>query len=392
MSYFDDISIYDDDDDELETQPVTQVEPVEPAPSSGYYANYMEAYGDDNKEGSFTKALGAGLVDDTKSTYYAVKSLFTDDELDRQRAIQISDRSPAGESFVDAYNEGDAGKAWSATKNAVGRGLGNIAPMIAGGGVGGMAAKGAGMSVKAGVTAGAMASSAPQNMGEAIRSIDDKGAAIAAGTVNTMLDALPVMGVVNKLGLGKKVTGEVTDSVIKKFGKAGLEGMAKEGATEALQEFVIDATKYSIGESKELMSDDNIKKWIDSGVGGALVGGAITSSASVLGGQGSTAANPDTDISQAPEGSYASALETITPEPTFDPTIQAEPVTNETSPAPIVVESMGEPAQAMINDKGANRPMSDVISELSLKDPKEAMAQADELQKGLPIDDKRALY
>ncbi|MCK5921326.1 MAG: hypothetical protein KAG66_10320, partial [Methylococcales bacterium] len=148
MSYFDDISIYDDDDD-LETPSITQAEPMQPdaqESSGGYYENYMATYGDDNKEGSFTKALGAGLIDDTKSTYYAVKSLLTDDELDRQRSIQISDRSPTGESFVDAYNEGDAGKAWSATKNAVGRGLGNIAPMIAGGGVGGMAAKGAGMS------------------------------------------------------------------------------------------------------------------------------------------------------------------------------------------------------------------------------------------------------
>jgi len=406
VNYSESLSFLYGDEDKDEDK--DKLPPSGEASEGSYYNDYIAMYGDDSSDtdSGFTKGLKSG-VQGFGGTYYALKSLATNDELDRQRAIQVGDRAPKGESFVDAYKEGDLGKLWEATKFAAGNGLVSIGSIVAGGGVGGAAAKAVGAGVKAGVTAGVMAASAPQNVGEAVTKIEDKGAALFAGTVTSLLDALPVMGVFKKMGIADDVAKKVTEEAIKKFGaketikKLGKDtgtGFLQEGGTEALQDFVIDATKNYIGESPELFSDENIKGWIDSGVSGAVAGGGISAGASLIGNARSPGATKEgASVDARGDVSYSDALDSLQSMGTepFDPNAPSGAVIDQMDAPPSQVAPLGQPMQTQeptVTSAGEERSLSEVTAELSLKDPKEAMSLADELQKNLPVEQKAALY
>ena len=166
---------------------------------------------------------------------------------------------------------------------------GNMAPMLAtsliGGGVGGAVAHKAANAVamKAaskmvaktiGAAAGAAGTSIGMETGSIYGDIQDSdhenraGVAFAHGAVAGALDALPVMRILNRAGIGEIAGDAISDSVMKFAGKQVLS----EGITEGLQSIVEQHAKYWVDDNQNKF-DIDWKQVADSAAAGSLMGG-----------------------------------------------------------------------------------------------------------------------
>lgn len=99
--------------------------------------------------------------------------------------------------------------------------------------------------------------------------------AIAAGSFNGLLDSIVPLNVLRS-AKGKGLTGEAIMGAWYKRAAAGLgKGALTEGATEALQEITNTAAVKFIDENKDIFTPENLVKFIDSGIRGAIAGGGV---------------------------------------------------------------------------------------------------------------------
>ena len=280
----------------------------------------LKQYGRPNPEGTaFTRGIGRG-IDTTaalvtegipalaKSTANKVANEvmgidlgldpmenFTEYNRKVEEAYQKNPRLV--QSFKDIENFGDTALYIGAV---AGESLPQLAFSMAGGGVGGFAAKKGAQhlakkagktltdkelrnAVNKGLAIGALTSSGSMNVPESYFNLlaegeDDPLAAIATGALKTSLDVLPQMGLLKKL-IGPQAATKVSDNILKSTLKQGGKTALSEGATEAAQTELDLIAEYFVTDNKDLFSPENITELIDSGImgaiGGGIAGGAV---------------------------------------------------------------------------------------------------------------------
>ena len=138
-----------------------------------------------------------------------------------------------------------------------------------------IAAKHIAKSAAIGAGLGAYAGSAGMETGNIYGEIQDlpgdnkAGVAFAHGAIAGALDAIPTMGILNRLGVGKVATEEIVDSVMQFAGKQ----IMKEGVTEGAQTIVEQHAKYWLDENQGMFEPHHWKEIIDASAAGALMGG-----------------------------------------------------------------------------------------------------------------------
>jgi len=176
------------------------------------------------------------------------------------------------------------GDAWTWAAETLGQGAASTVPPIAGGlvGVAGGGAVGGPVGAAVGGIGGAAAGGAPLNYWEMRKTLREEGvdeekgkaAALKWTPVLTALDTVGGAAIVAQaLGLGE-VKREVARGIVKRMVVAAAKGAGAEGATEAAQEGVQRGV-VSSETGKDLATLENLKKVVESGAGGALVGGAF---------------------------------------------------------------------------------------------------------------------
>ncbi len=95
------------------------------------------------------------------------------------------------------------------------------------------------------------------------------GTAFAHGAVAGVLDVMPQMRLLKRLGVGKVAGDEIKDSVLKFAGKQ----IASEGITEGMQTVVEQHAQHWLDKNKEMFGPDQWKQIIDAAAAGGLMGG-----------------------------------------------------------------------------------------------------------------------
>lgn len=180
----------------------------------------------------------------------------------------------------------------------IGQGVASSLPSFAfgtAGAVGGAAVAGPAGAAAGGV-AGASVPSYVMGYGEVYKALKDedlgdgkrikpedaaKYAAIAAVPI-AALDAVSLGPIITKLGGMDAVRHELARSMAKRIAKEVAKGAGREGITETMQEMVKDAA-VSLAADKPFWTTEHAKGWLESGVGGALTGGAMSAPGGIRG-------------------------------------------------------------------------------------------------------------
>lgn len=257
----------------------------------------------ENADGEFSKGVSRAWENTKATTKAAIGAMGAEDYL---LAADFNQReaekyAPAVRGFTDIRGMGNAAD-WLA--GTAGESVVDIGTVLAGGGVGGLAARGAvkilggaalKTATKTGVLSGLVASNYPQQFGEDIQAVRaEHDGALPDGSVSTMaltavaqtaLDTLPIMGVLGKLGLADKARGDILQKTltsptrIRQIGR-DLGGTAlKEGVTEAAQEAMKLGALEWVDSNKDHFGVEQMKQLVDSfaagGVGGAIMGAPV---------------------------------------------------------------------------------------------------------------------
>ena len=168
---------------------------------------------------------------------------------------------------------------------------------------------------------GAFAGSAALNVPEAFQSIYSETGqeqllpALASGGFNAVLDAITPLSLLRTAkgkGLSNRdIVGAWYFRGAKELGKGALT----EGATEALQEMTNAAAVSFVDENKEFFTPENLTRFIDAGLKGAIGGGAIQGGIGAITGKG-----PQAQVAPQP---------TPAPAPAPQPTIGEGPAQGE---------------------------------------------------------------
>ena len=314
-------------------------------------------------------AMGADLVEKIAPESFkpAIKA-YKEKQMGEAQATQeqIAKTLPAEfESYKDVQGIGDA---LGYVKEAIGENLASFLPGIVTGGAGSIAARGA--IAAAGELAGTQAAkeylasqaaknvgtefaksraatigldaakkamvtkalqyeagstlvgSAALNMPDAYQSLYDPNnqdtllPALAAGTFNSALDAIMPFNLLRTMK-GKGITPTAALGAWYKQGALGLsKGVLTEGSTEALQEMSTAKAEQFIKGNPEFFTPENLTRFIDAGLKGAIGGGAI---------QGVTSAA----FAQKPPTVAPAATPITQPETIVQPTLSPEAVQGE---------------------------------------------------------------
>jgi hypothetical protein len=116
--------------------------------------------------------------------------------------------------------------------------------------------------------------------------------AIGAGSFNALLDAATPVSLI-RAARGKGITNEELVGAWYLRGAKGLgKGALTEGLTEAAQEITNAAAVNFVDENKEIFTPENLVKFIDSGLRGAIGGGGLQMSTDILFGKSEGAKPP----------------------------------------------------------------------------------------------------
>jgi hypothetical protein len=116
--------------------------------------------------------------------------------------------------------------------------------------------------------------------------------AIGAGSFNALLDAATPVSLI-RAARGKGITNEELVGAWYLRGAKGLgKGALTEGFTEAAQEVTNAAAVNFVDENKEIFTPENLVKFIDSGLRGAIGGGGVQMSTDILFGKAEGAKPP----------------------------------------------------------------------------------------------------
>jgi hypothetical protein len=149
--------------------------------------------------------------------------------------------------------------------------------------------------------------------------------AIGAGSFNALLDAATPVSLI-RAARGKGITNEELVGAWYLRGAKGLgKGALTEGFTEAAQEVTNAAAVNFVDENKEIFTPENLVKFIDSGLRGAIGGGGLQMSTDILFGKAEGAKQP-TQPQGLPPGPPPGTPPTGGPVP---PTTYGEPAVSE---------------------------------------------------------------
>ena len=250
----------------------------------------------------------------------------------------------------------------------LGQGLGSTAVPLAAGAVGAVAGSAVlpGPGTVIGGFAGAMSAGALMNVGETFRQLKDEGVPIDTAKRWSVAIA-PVIGALEATGLSKILGATVAKGIkkkaiaeiVKQIGAAGAKGFAAEGATEAMQSAVREATAAALTGNLDLKR--RALAALEEGFVGGLVGGT-------MGGGGRIArialpgVDPDAGPTQKPPPGLLKPLPSHTPAPVVEPKqISPEPAPI-SEPAPAVKpEPISPPAGAESTATPESSPSGDSV-------------------------------
>jgi len=158
--------------------------------------------------------------------------------------------------------------------------------------------------------------------------------AFAAGSFNALLDSFTPVSVL-RAAKGKGITGEAIMGAWYKRGAAGLgKGALTEGVTEGLQEITNAAAEAFVAEHDNIFTPENLTRFIDSAIRGAIAGGGVQAATGVVFGKQAPPAAPPlppTQPLQPPLGTPAPLPQGISGPPPVTP-IEVEGVPGEAGP------------------------------------------------------------
>lgn len=238
--------------------------------------------------------VAKGLVNDTLNALGFDSQHETEKNLQeyQQKVEQAYKKNPTNvPSFKDIDSVGDVGSFVAAT---AGEQIPQLGLSLLGGGVGGTLTKqgvqqlakrgGSSLtkaqidkSLKKGILAGTLSTSATQTIPESYFNLLEKGedeatTSIVLGSLKAGLDVIPQIKILEKV-LGPKAADVVADSLVKRIGVEGSKAAVGEGLTETAQEGVDIIAEQFILDNQELFSPENIDRLIESGLKGAIGGG-----------------------------------------------------------------------------------------------------------------------
>jgi hypothetical protein len=179
-----------------------------------------------------------------------------------------------------------------------------VGSLALGAGVGGAAVRAAtGLSVPAAAGVGAGAASSGLETGlifgeiaadpEAEGSLREQAMLSAGGGVLAgSLDALPVVAVADRFGLGRNIRSQLTKDLTRRAARTSFVGRAAEGAavvgaaeagTEAAQTVIERATRRLANENFEVLGPEGVSELLNAAVAGGIIGGGIGALTGVVG-------------------------------------------------------------------------------------------------------------
>lgn len=258
-------------------------------------AEFYKGFGIDAGRGAIGRGLAKGLQQNIGAVVEGIpaiyKSLTGDEEGARQNLQQFQQRLAETEArnptrvkdFTEIPGEGigdTASRALSYAGESFGQLFPSLALVLAGGGVGGMAAGAVGRA--AGATAAGMA----LNTSESFANLSADGTqrpteALIAGTIKSALDALPAVMMLRRGAgeLGERAVEAATARIAQRFGVGTAKDAGLEGLTEGAQDFVDQTAERLVG----LSDSYDFVKMVDSGIRGTIGAGPVAAVGEAMG-------------------------------------------------------------------------------------------------------------
>ncbi|WP_020396485.1 PLxRFG domain-containing protein [Thiolinea disciformis] len=254
-----------------------------------------------NDSGEFVKGINRAWEGTKGMTKAAAGALMGGDEellfAADMNQLEAQRYAPKVEGMTNIRSLSDAGD-WLA--GTAGESVVNLGTTLAGGGAGGLAGRGlarlAGESAlrqmgRAGALSGITATAYPQQFGENVQAVRaEHGGQLPAGSTATMaltavaqtaLDTLPVMGVLDRFGVGDAARSGIMRQAFSNPARAKVFGQElgatalKEGVTEAIQESMKLSALEWIDSNKDHFDLAQVKQIVDAFGAGAVGGGVM---------------------------------------------------------------------------------------------------------------------
>jgi hypothetical protein len=282
---------------------------------------------DDSQSMRALNQAGAQLRAAPKTVSGLARTLVGDEaggQADLQEANRIIDREAEFAPDVQTLDDIESGSdALAYGRNAVLSNLPTIVPTVAaaigtggtsaliGAGLRGVAKRGLtravgnALTARTGAAAGAIgASSALQSNQMLDAALDDstgksareRAAAATVGAITTgALDALPVMSLLNRTGLGGAAKRMIAPELSKRLAKEVGTQALQEGSTEAIQTLGEKLTHKYVNENIDVLGPQAFDDYLNAFVAGGLVGGVVGAPAALRGPSGAQAEGQPTD-------------------------------------------------------------------------------------------------
>lgn len=242
------------------------------------------------------QAMGGGLLQaagdlaESDALWEAGRDIYQDN-------MAEAEENALGYGFTDIQGAGDA---WNWARFTAGNLLPTLATSVAGGGVGGIAARAlAGQAAKqaagkAGQALGAMAASTGMETGAIMGETQDLDVSLAHGALAGSLDALLPFQLLRKAGaddVADQAASEISDNVLRDLraraaqsgteaaSRGSLTGLLTEAPTEGLQGLISQHANYWVENNGESLlnhlDEVDVKSIVDEAAAGGLMGGAL---------------------------------------------------------------------------------------------------------------------
>ena len=239
--------------------------------------------------GGFAEAVGEATGLDSVAEYGRRVREYNDAEMAMRQArvssvFDIENAGDAGSWAVTKIIENAPNAAVSAASGLLAAGVGSLAlgPGAPLGWLGGGAAALASYVLNTGEIQGNLKRTAPDEA--------HGGAALIGGVPAAALDVAPMLGAARVITsslrreAGQELAGLSALGVAKAVGKGAGKGMLAEAPTEAAQEINSDLVQKAVfGDEYDVITEENIRKWIDAGAAGGISGAGMGGGASSIG-------------------------------------------------------------------------------------------------------------
>ena len=188
-----------------------------------------------------------------------------------------------------------------------------LGALALGGGAGGAAIRGlTGASRAASAAGGVVGASSGLETGLIFQEIaEDPGAegslrdqallSAAGGTLAGSLDALPVLQVANRMGLGRSLQAQVRRSLASRVTRGAAATGVTEAGTEAAQTVIERATRHVANENFEILGPEGVSELLNAAVAGGIIGVGLGGLSGVPRPAGTPSVDADSDLELSEE-------------------------------------------------------------------------------------------